>query len=133
MRALLAGSSMGILLWAAAAAPAAIAAEPRVRGPAAVTPGRIVAFRADGFRPGNLINVVLFPAAKPSCCAARIASSYLVARNGGAALSFRMPRYYLRCPEGRKCTKIRWRVHERVVVTVFGYLQQASTTTSVEP
>jgi hypothetical protein len=126
VRALLASSSIGV------ATPAASAAEPRVRGPASVTPGRIIAFHADGFRPGSLLNVVLSPAARPSCCAIRIRSTFLVSPRGGAAVRFRMPLFYLRCLEGGHCRKIRWNLHERVVVNVFGYLQQAATTTAVE-
>jgi hypothetical protein len=56
-----------------------------------------------------------------------------VSAAGRAAVNFRMPRYYLHCTESfpRHCRKIGWKRHERVVVNVFGYLQQATTLTSV--
>ena len=79
-----------------------------------------------------MVNVVLSPAGKPACCAARIASSFLVSHSGRAVLTFRLPGFYLRCVDGGRCRKVRWRLHERVVVNVFGYLQQAATFTSVE-
>jgi hypothetical protein len=46
-----------------------------------------------------------------------------------------MPVYYRRCrsPRQKNCPKIRWNPRERVVVNVFGYLQQATTVTSVRP
>jgi hypothetical protein len=129
VRLVLAGSSIAFLLWSAVAAQAA---GPRVRGPASVAPGEVVAFHASGFREGSMVNVVLSPVGKPRCCAARLAASFLVSPAGGAVLRFRMPPFYLRCIEGGQCRKVRWRPHERVVVNVFGYLQQAATITSIE-
>lgn len=128
MRVLVAGLSIAVLVWSAAALAAG---GPRVSGPASVRPGAVVEFHAGGFRPGSMLIVILAPAHKQSCCAARIGASFLVARNGGARLRFRMPLYYLRCVEGGGCRKIRWAAHERVSVGVFGYLQQAAALTSV--
>jgi len=131
----LARFSAGVLIWltvTAAAVPASRAdSGPHVRGPASVIPGRIVVFRAHGFRAGSLLEVALFPADKPSCCAIRIASSFPVSGFGDAVLTFRMPLYYRRCRSARHCRKIPWNPREQVVVSVFGYLQQATTITSV--
>jgi hypothetical protein len=124
---------VSVLLSAAVLTPAASAAEARVRGPASVTPGRIVTFHATGFRPGNMVSVVLTPAGKPACCAARIAASFPVSPSGGATLIFRMPRVYKNCADIWHCRKVQWRPNERVIVGVFGYLQEASTITSVGP
>ena len=135
MRGELARLSAGVFLWLtiiAALVPASTAeAGPNVRGPASVIPGRIVAFHARGFRAGSLLEVALFPVDKPSCCAIRIASSFSVSGFGDAALTFRMPRYYRRCLAAGYCRKIRWSPREQVAVRVFGYLQQATTLTSV--
>jgi len=120
-------------LTAALATPAASAdVKPHVQGPVSVITGRMVGFHALGFHPGSIINVVLSPADKPSCCAIRIASTFVVSPAGDAALVFRMPRSYLRCLSVADCHKVRWTRRERAVVTVFGYLQQATTTTLVE-
>jgi hypothetical protein len=133
----LARCSAGVLFWLTITATVVTASSadvaPQVRGPATVSPGRIVAFRAHGFRAGSLLEVTLAPADKPSCCAIRIASSFPVSDSGDAALTFRMPVYYRRCRSTRQknCPKIRWNPRERVVVNVFGYLQQATTVTSV--
>jgi hypothetical protein len=102
-----------------------------VRGPASVVAGRVVRFQASGFRPGSTINVILSPADKPSCCAFRIPSTFLVSHVGNAVLIFRMPRYYFRCVSAPPCPKVRWTRRETATVTVFGYLEQAVTTTSV--
>ena len=105
--------------------------EPVLRGPRTVALGSVVRFHAVGLRPGSMLAVVLTPADRASCCAIRIPSSFPVSQGGTATLTFRMPRYYLNCPAWHKCRKIRWTARERVVVSVFGYLQQVTTTTLV--
>jgi hypothetical protein len=87
-----------------------------------------VSFRAHGFRPGSQLEVVVVPADRPSCCAARIPSSFDVSALGNATLTFRMPRFYRQCVSSAgRCRKVRWRLHERLAVTAFGYLQEATT------
>ena len=134
MRRVLASALLGGLLWATTAASAPTAAlGPQLRGPASVTPGQMVGFRAHGFRPGSLLEVLRVPVDKPSCCAVRIASSFPVSSRGDASLTFRMPRYYRRCLAVGHCRKVHWSGRESVAVTAFGYLQEATTRTSVAP
>jgi hypothetical protein len=97
-----------------------------------VVPGVIVHFHAQGFRPGSQLEVVVAPADRPSCCAARIPSSFSVSALGNASLTFRMPLFYRRCLSAAGgCRKVRWRPHERLAVTAYGYLQEATVRSSI--
>jgi hypothetical protein len=78
-----------------------------------------------------MVAVVLTPADHAACCAIRLAASFPISPNGAATLEFRMPRYYRNCPPWRKCRKIPWTAGERVIVSAFGYLQQATTATLI--
>ena len=91
----------------------------------------LVRFHVRGFHPGSNVNIVLSPADRPSCCAITIPSVFLVSAAGSATLVFKMPGYYLDCPGGKTCHRVDWASGEKVVVTVVGYLEQATTTTSV--
>ena len=113
------------------AAQAASAADPQVRGPASIVPGRLVHFRATGFRPGNTVIVVVAPARRSSCCAIQISSMFVASPTGAVQLGFRFPSYYQRCPPWQACVRIPWKRGETVIVTVTGYLEQAATKTSV--
>jgi hypothetical protein len=120
---------------AGTAAPPQAAAGPRVRGPATVTPGHIVRFRASGFRPGSNLVVILAPTDQGTCCAIRIPASFPVQSSGGRTLTFQMPTYYRHCSgsgEG-SCRRVNWTRHQHASVTVSGYLEQASTVTSIGP
>ena len=97
-----------------------------------VVPGVVVSFRGHGFRAGSLLEVVVAPADKGPCCAARIPSSFSVSALGDASLTFRMPLFYRRCLSASgPCRKVRWSRHERLAVTAFGYLQEATAHASV--
>jgi hypothetical protein len=106
-------------------------AGPALRGPATVVPGRIVRFRATGFRPGSNVEVVLAPADRATCCSVRVPASFRVAPDGSAALRFGMPVTYRRCPTWGACASIKWRVRQKVIVTATGYLAQAVATTTI--
>lgn len=103
-----------------------------VSGPASVAPGKTVHFTATGFRPGS-VEVVLAPADKFACCAARIRPAFTVAGNGTAAISFVMPAVYKSCTNAGVCKQVSWRPGEKVVVTASGYLEQAKMTTRIAP
>ena len=124
-------ASLLIVLCLAAAAPGSAERQPTVSGPPSVSPGHVVSFRARGFRPGSLLEVVLAPAGKASCCAVRIPSSFPVSALGDASLSFKMPGFYRRCLATGHCRKIRWSRSQRLSVTAFGYLQEATTRASI--
>ena len=121
---------------AAACSTAQADVQPTVRGPAAVTPGRVVVFRAQGFHAGSVLNLMVSPSAKASCCAVRIAGTFFASESGGAALRFRMPLRYVDCSVdslGRThCKKVAWKRGERATLTVFGYLEQATATMRVD-
>jgi len=116
---------------AVSAGTARAAPGPTVRGPATVVPGRVVVFHAQGFHAGSALNLVVSPAGKASCCAVRIPGSFLASESGGAALRFRMPPRYLDCTNPWHCTKVAWKRGRRAVLTVFGYLEQATATTLI--
>ncbi len=132
MRRVVASASLALALSFAAAGQAGAEAAPRLSGPVSVVPGVVVSFHAHGFRPGSQLEVVVAPADRPSCCAARIPSSFSVSALGNATLTFRMPRFYRRCLSAAGgCRKVRWRPHERLAVTAFGYLQEATIRSSI--
>jgi hypothetical protein len=132
VRRLAAAVSLALALSSASAGQASAGPTPRLTGPVSVVPGVIVSFRAHGFRPGSQLEVVVAPADRPSCCAARIPSSFSVSALGNASLTFRMPSFYRRCISAAgRCRKVRWRPHERLAVTAFGYLQEATIRASI--
>jgi len=101
-----------------------------IAGPATVVPGKAVRFTASGFRPGA-VELVLAPADKTACCAARIRPPFTVTSDGRAVMRFVMPAVYKSCNAAGACKKVAWRAGEKVVVTVSGYLEQAKTTARV--
>ena len=109
--------------------------QPTVRGPAVVTPGRVVVFQAGGFHAGSVLNLIVSPADKASCCAVRIAGTFFASESGGAALRFRMPLRYVACSVDAlartHCKKLPWKRGQRATLTVFGYLETAATTMRV--
>jgi hypothetical protein len=119
-----------VVLAAATAAVAAATETTALAGPALIVPGHQARFVATGFRPGSDLQVVLEPADKRNCCAIRVPASFRVAGAGTAVIRFSVPLYYKRCGAWT-CTRVSWRRHEKVVVTVSGYLLQARTTTAI--
>jgi hypothetical protein len=109
--------------------------QPTVRGPAVVTPGRAVVFQARGFHAGSVLNLIVSPAEKASCCAVRIAGTFFASESGGAALRFTMPLRYVACSVDAlartHCKKMPWKRGQRATLTVFGYLETATTTMRV--
>ena len=109
--------------------------QPTVRGPAVVTAGRVVVFQARGFHAGSVLNLMLSPVEKASCCAVRIAGSFFASESGGAALRFRVPARYVACSVDAlgvtRCKKMPWKRGQRATLTVFGYLEQATATTRI--
>ena len=106
---------------------------PKVQGPATLSPGETVRFRASGFRGGGYLSVVLLPADRPSCCAYRVPLIFAVSAGGTALLSFRFPAYYNECSGygAAICRRRPWKHNERAVVSVSGYLENTTTTTRV--
>ncbi len=108
---------------------------PALRGPAAVVPGRIVVVKAQGFNAGSVLNLVVSPSEKSSCCAVRIAGRFFASDSGTAALRFRMPLRYVNCAVDAlarsHCRKFAWRQGQRATLTVFGYLEEATATMRV--
>jgi hypothetical protein len=108
-------------------------AQPSISGPTSVQPGRIVLFRASGFRAGSRLGVVISAADRPNCCALRIRSDFPVSAAGDATLSFRMPDHLMACPQPQQCSRVPWRPAENAVITASAYLQQAGTIAAVKP
>jgi hypothetical protein len=114
----------------AKSAATTVSQSPAVSGPVTVDPGKTVRFTASGFRPGS-VEVVLAPADKLACCAARIQPAFTVPGNGTAVMTFAIPTFYKRCTAAGVCKRVAWRPGEKVVVTVSGYLEEAKMTTRI--
>jgi hypothetical protein len=108
---------------------------PSLRVPASVVPGSIVVVRAQGFNAGSVLNLVISPSQKSSCCAVRIAGRFFASDSGTAALRFRMPLRYVNCAVDvlarSHCAKFAWTRGQRAALTVFGYLEEATATMRV--
>jgi hypothetical protein len=102
-----------------------------VQAPPAVFPGAPMKITATGFRAGGSLSIVLAPADKQACCAVRIPKTVASNEQGKATFSFKMPRFYRRCNAAGACKNVAWGEHEKVVVTVSGYLEQARGTTVI--
>jgi hypothetical protein len=102
-----------------------------VHAPPAVFPGAPMTITATGFRPGGSLSIVLAPADKQACCAVRIPKTVAPNEQGKATFSFKMPRSYRRCNAAGACKSVAWGAHEKVVITVGGYLEQARGTTVI--
>jgi hypothetical protein len=105
---------------------------PTVHGPAVVTAGRIAVFQARGFHAGSVLNLMVSPVDKASCCTARIAGRFFASESGGAALQFKVPLRYIACSidafGNPHCKKMAWKRGQRATLTVFGYLETAAAT-----
>jgi hypothetical protein len=96
-----------------------------VQAPPAVFPGSSTKITATGLRAGSSLSIVLAPADKQACCGIRIPKTAAADDQGTATFSFTMPRFFRRCNAADACKNVAWGAHEKVVVTVSGYLQQA--------
>jgi hypothetical protein len=79
-----------------------------------------------------VLNLMVSPTGKSSCCAARIAGRFFASESGGAALQFKMPLRYVDCSidalRNTHCKKTAWKRGQRATLTVFGYLETATAT-----
>ncbi|HEY5059019.1 MAG TPA: hypothetical protein VII51_08360 [Gaiellaceae bacterium] len=135
MRRLFATSAAGLAAVVCAAGSHAADVQPTVRGPVSAVAGRTVAFHARGFRPGSNLSLIVSPADKGSCCSVRITATFVASPSGAAALTFTLPLRYFSCATDAlahtRCRKVAWKRGEGAVLTVSGYLQQASATTVI--
>jgi hypothetical protein len=128
-------SAAGVVAAVFAACAHAADAVPTVRGPASAVAGRTIVFHARGFRAGSNLSLIMAPADKGSCCSVRITGTFVASSSGAATLTFKMPLRYFSCASGAyqntHCRKVAWKRGERAVLTVFGYLEQATATTAI--
>jgi hypothetical protein len=121
---------LALSLGVAIAAVADAAEATGVSGPPSIVPGRSARFVATGFRPGSDVQVVLVPVDGATCCGIRVPASFRVSTAGKAVMRFSVPTYYKRCGAWT-CSRVPWRLGQKVVVTASGYLAQAKTTTLI--
>jgi hypothetical protein len=98
------------------------AAQPEIRAPRVVTPGRVVPIAVTGFRPSSVIDIqfgVYFKA--PANCCVTTLQERRVRADGSGVFSVRMPRRYAQCVtvacSDRHLTA--WKPGQRIFISAF--------------